>query len=177
MKSTKKLTASVRLPGSRGLLASLLGLGVLGVPSNAGAQLIAPFNTRITVDSQYASMVTAPTDIAWAADGRAVITTKSGLIVIRQTNGDKINRMNVFSGVSMAAEQGLLGVVADPMVANTFYFYVSNGPNDDKHRVMKATLGTDNNFTVDSTPIIAASRNLGGGLEGPMNHNGGGLSI
>jgi glucose/arabinose dehydrogenase len=168
---------AIRLLGAPSLLGALLGLGVLGSPSSAVAQLVAPFNTRITVDNQYVTGATGATDIAWASDGRAVVTTKGGTIVIRQTNGMTIQRTNVFSGVSQTAEQGLLGVVADPMVANTFYFYVSNGPNDDKHRVMKAVLGTDNNFTVDMTPIIAASRNLGGGLQGPANHNGGGLAI
>ncbi len=181
MKPTKMLTATLRgaerSSGARGLLASLFGLGVLAAPSAAVAQLSAPYNGRITVDNQYVTGAAAATDIAWARDGRAVVTTKGGTIVIRQTNGTTVQKTNVFSGVSQAAEQGLLGVVADPMVADTFYFYVSNGPNEDKHRVMKATLGADNNFTVDMTPVIAASRNLGPGLEGPANHNGGGLAI
>jgi glucose/arabinose dehydrogenase len=181
MKPTKMLTATLRGAGrsigARGLLASLLGLGVLAASPSASAQLVAPFNTRITLDQQYVTDAAGATDIAWARDGRAVVTTKGGTIIIRQTNGMKINRTNVFPMVSTTPEQGLLGVVADPVAADTFYFYVSNGPNDDKHRVMKATLAADNNFTVDMTPIIAASRNLGPGLEGPANHNGGGMFI
>jgi MYXO-CTERM domain-containing protein len=159
-------------------LGLLGGLGALGLCGLAHAQLVAPFSTTIDVDPQYVSGATGATDIAWAPDGRAVVTTKSGTIVVRQTNGTTAQRMNVFSNVSQAAEQGLLGVVADPTAANTFYFYVSNGTDSgDRHRVMKAVLNADNTFTVDATPVIAASRNLGPGIQGPANHNGGGLNI
>jgi glucose/arabinose dehydrogenase len=156
----------------------LAGLGVLAASVPARADLVAPFSNTLDVDPQYVSGATGATDIAWAADGRAVITTKGGTIVIRQTSGTTVQRTNVFSNVSQTAEQGLLGVVADPTAANTFYFYVSNGTDTaDRHRVMKAVLNADNTFTVDATPIIAASRNLGPGIEGPANHNGGGMFI
>ena len=159
-------------------LGVLSGLAVLALCGAARAQLVAPFASTIDVDPQYVTGATGATDIAWAADGRAVVTTKGGTIVVRQTNGTTAQRMNVFSNVSQTAEQGLLGVVADPTAANTFYFYVSNGTDaNDRHRVMKAVLNADNTFTVDATPIIAASRNLGPGIQGPANHNGGGLNI
>jgi glucose/arabinose dehydrogenase len=71
-------------------------------------------------------------------------------------------------------------VVADPNVASnrSFYFYVSNGPTADKHRVYLAELaqGSDS-LTVAPVPIIAASRGIGPGLEGPANHDGGGMFI
>jgi hypothetical protein len=161
-----------------GLLASLFGLGAFVCASSARADLVAPFLDRIDVDPTYVTNATGATDIAWATDGRAVITQKNGTIVVRQTNGSQMNRSGVFAGVSMSAEQGLLGVVADPTAANTFYFYVSNGSeSSDRHRVLKAVLAADNSFAVDATPVIAASRNLGLGLAGPANHNGGGLAI
>src|SRR6185503_1975758 len=159
-------------------LAFFAGLGTLGAAGIAHADLVAPFSTRIDTDPMYVTGATGATDIAWAPDGRAVVTTKGGTIVVRLTNGTTVQRANVFSNVSQAAEQGLLGVVADPAVANTFYFYVSNGTDAaDRHRVMKAVLNADNTFTVDATPVIAASRNLGPGIEGPANHNGGGMVI
>src|SRR5688572_436898 len=161
-----------------GFLASLFGLGAFVCASTARADLVAPFLDRIDVDPTYVTNATGATDIAWATDGRAVITQKNGTIVVRQTNGSQMNRSGVFAGVSMSAEQGLLGVVADPTAANTFYFYVSNGSeSSDRHRVLKAVLAADNSFAVDATPVIAASRNLGLGLAGPANHNGGGLAI
>ena len=169
---------SGRVSGVSGCLASLIGLGAFVCASSARADLVAPYLDRIDVDPTYVTNATGATDIAWAADGRAVITQKNGTIVVRQTNGSQMPRSGVFAGVSMSAEQGLLGVVADPTAANTFYFYVSNGSDTgDRHRVMKAVLAADNSFAVDATPVIAASRNLGPGIEGPANHNGGGLSI
>src|SRR5262249_12556910 len=78
-----------------------------------------------------------------------------------------------------SSEKGLLGVVADPNVVSNhaFYFYVSNGPTADKHRVYRAVLDASNTLTVDATPVIAASRGTGPGLEGPANHDGGSLFI
>ena len=64
--------------GPSGLLASLVGLVIFGYPATADAQLVAPYNSQITVDSQYVTGATGATDIAWAPDGRAVVTTKSG---------------------------------------------------------------------------------------------------
>jgi MYXO-CTERM domain-containing protein len=89
-----------------------------------------------------------------------------------------VQRSGVFSNVSSTLEQGLLGVVADPSMANRFFFYVSNGADAaDRHRVFRGVLNADNTFTIDMTPVIGASRNLGGGLQGPANHNGGGMVV
>ena len=76
-----------------------------------------------------------------------------------------------FTGVDTASEKGLLGVVRDDN--DNLYFYVSNGPsNADKHRVYKAQIAADGTVTVDlDTPIVS------GGLEGPANHDGGGMVI
>src|SRR5687768_2205818 len=91
--------------GPSGLLASLVGFFISACPATADAQLVAPYNSRITVDSQYVTGATGATDIAWAPDGRAVVTTKSGTIVVRQTNGMIVQRTGTFSGVSQTAEQ------------------------------------------------------------------------
>ncbi|HEX6274814.1 MAG TPA: PQQ-dependent sugar dehydrogenase [Polyangiaceae bacterium] len=160
------------------MLALLSGFCALGVAGLAQAQLVAPFATAIDVDPQYVNGATGATDIAWAADGRAVVTTRGGTIVVRQANGTTVQRSGVFSNVSSTLEQGLLGVVADPSMANRFFFYVSNGTDAaDRHRVFRGVLNADNTFTIDMTPIIAASRNLGTGLQGPANHNGGGMVV
>src|SRR5262245_66649787 len=107
-----------RAPRAVGLLTAL---GALGASGLAHADLVAPFSNTIDVDPQYVSGATGATDIAWAQDGRAVVTTKGGTIVVRTATGTTVQRPNVFSNVSQTAEQGLLGVVADPTAANTFY--------------------------------------------------------
>lgn len=165
----------------RTLRATLFGASVLSgvmlAPAAAHADLEGLFAEGLDVDTGYVTGVNGATDIAWSGD-RAVITTKNGTLWIRGADGTKTQQMGLFGTVDTEIEKGLLGVVADPASPNTFYFYVSNGTSDaDKHRVLKGTLADDNTMTIDSMPIIAASRNNGPGLEGPANHDGGGLVI
>jgi glucose/arabinose dehydrogenase len=153
---------------------------MLVLAPSAKAALLAPFNTTITVDTQYVNGANGATDIAFSADGRAIVTRKSGQVVVRRADGTLNVVPYPFGGtLDTSSEKGLLGVVADPNVASnfTFYFYVSNGPDNDKHRVYRAVLTATDSLTVDMTPVVAASRGVGPGLEGPANHDGGGLFI
>ena len=159
-------------------------LGLLAACSDPGvarAQLAGTFAGTITVDQQYVTEVNEPTDIAFAADGRAVVTLKAGTVVIRRMDGTKNMVTGQFGMVDTASEKGLLGVVAHPDVAtnNTFFFYVSNGSNNnDKHRVYTGVLTESDGLTVDmANPIIAEAEGNGPGLRGPLNHDGGGLFI
>jgi MYXO-CTERM domain-containing protein len=151
------------------------------VPNVAQAQLAAAFADSVTVDTEYVTGANSATDIAFTADGRAVVTLKNGTIVIRRADGTKAMLTGVFSNVDTASEKGLLGVVSDPDVATNhrFYFYVSNGTNNnDKHRVFSGVLADDNTFTIDTdNPVIAEMVGNGPGLRGPANHDGGGLFI
>src|SRR5262249_47658415 len=121
------------------------------------------------------------TDIAFAGDGRAVVIQKTGEILVRHADGTLVTVAYPFGGMfDSTSEKGLLGVIADPDVVHNraFYFYVSNGPTSDKHRVYRAVLAAAaDSFAVDATPVVAAARGLGPGLEGPDNHDGGGLFI
>ncbi len=143
------------------------------------ADLTPAFQAKLTVDAEFVTGATGATDIAFAADGRAVITTKAGVVVVRGLDGLKVNIPGKFGTVDQQSEKGLLGVVADPNAPDTFYFYVSNGPSDtDKHYVYKGTLSAANELTVDlAHPIVGGSVQGGPGLEGPQNHDGGGLAI
>ncbi|HEX6274813.1 MAG TPA: PQQ-dependent sugar dehydrogenase [Polyangiaceae bacterium] len=167
---------------SKTALASLLaGLGACTLPGVAHAQLAAAFADAVTVDTEYLTGANSATDIAFSADGRAVVTLKGGTIVVRRADGTKNMQMGVFGNVDTQSEKGLLGVVADPGVAtnNTFYFYVSNGSNaNDKHRVYRGVLSANDTFTIDmADPVIAEMNGVGPGLRGPANHDGGGLFI
>jgi MYXO-CTERM domain-containing protein len=164
-----------------GPLAAALALGGFLAAPEARADLVAPYDTAIEVDTSYVTGANGATDIAWAPDGRAVVTCKGGNVVIRNTDGTKTVLSGTFGTVDTGSEKGLLGVVAHPTEANTFFFYVDNGPStDDKHRVYKGVLAASaNTLTIDSAnPIVAAGRNTGDpGLEGPANHDGGGMFI
>ncbi len=134
---------------------------------------------KIDVDTGWATGLPLATDIAFGGDGRAIITRKTGEVVVRQADGTLVNVAYPFGGtLDSASEKGLLGVVADPAVATNhrFYFYVSNGPTSDKHRVYAAVLTPANTLIVDPQPLIAAGPGLPG-LEGPANHAGGGLAV
>ena len=164
-----------------GVHSIVLALATFGMPSVAGAQLAADFADTVTVDTDYVTGANSATDIAFTADGRAVVTLKGGTVVIRRADGTKNMQTGLFGTVDTGSEKGLLGVVADPDVATnaTFYFYVSNGStSDDKHRVFKGVLSASDTFTIDlDNPVIAAENGNGPGLRGPANHDGGGLFI
>lgn len=155
-------------------------LSMLLLSATSHAALAPALVGKVDVDTTWATGLPLATDIAFTGDGRAVITRKSGQVVVRRADGSLVTLAYAFGGtLDTESEKGLLGVVADPAVASNgrFYFYVSNGPtDDDKNRVYRATLSAANALTVDPIPVVAAGPGLPG-LEGPRNHDGGGLEI
>ena len=162
-------------------LAYLAALAVACAPRTAAASLDPPFDATLTEEQAFVSDAGNATDIAFHADGRALITRKTGQVTIRHADGALVEVAGLFPNLDTTSEKGLLGVVADPNVGKngTFYFYASNGPTEDRHRVYKGVLeaGGDT-LSIDlDNPVVAASRQVGPGLEGPANHDGGGLFI
>jgi MYXO-CTERM domain-containing protein len=166
--------------GARGKLGiATAALGLLA-PSPARADLSGDFAAALAVDPGFLTGANGATDIAFAADGRAVVTQKSGIITIRRTDGSKNVLTGTFPDLDTGSEKDLTGIVADPRAGNAFFFYADNGPsNTDKHQVYHGTLEDDDTLTVDlDNPVVAAGVNAGDpGLEGPANHDGGGLAI
>jgi MYXO-CTERM domain-containing protein len=146
----------------------------------ARADVLSPYDDTLSLET-FVSGVDGATDIAWAPDGRVVVVRKDGTITIVDTDGIKSTIDDTFDNVDTESEKGLTGVVADPSVENGFFFYCDNGPTDeDKHRVYHGVLSaSDNTLTVDTdNPIVGPGRNPGDpGLEGPRNHDGGGLVV
>jgi glucose/arabinose dehydrogenase len=160
-----------------GLLALLF---CLHCSRGAHAKLNAPFDQTLVEDQAWVTDASNATDVAFHADGRAIITRKSGELSIRHTNGELVEIIGTFPNLDTSSEKGLLGVVADPGVAmnDTFYFYASNGPTEDRHRVYRGVLHADDTISIDlENPVVGAVRGVGPGLEGPANHDGGGLFI
>ncbi len=179
------LRSRVRRAVFRTALRTALGTALLmaAAPRPVQAQTtVAPaFAGKVTLNASYMKGLTQPTDIAFSADGRALVTTKGGAIVVRHADGSTASIAYPFGGtLDTAQDDGLLGVVADPAVAQNraFYFYATNGPSTDRMRVYRAVLGASaDTLAVDATPIIAASRGLGPGLEGAGDDVGGSLAI
>ncbi len=112
-----------------------------------------------------------PTDVAVLADGRIVVTQRTGTVVTKMTDGSEVE--TPISVQSANNEQGLLGVVAHPSFASNqyLYFYASAGAaTSDRHHVIRYTLQANGTLT-NATPIVTM------GLRGPANHNGGGLQF
>jgi glucose/arabinose dehydrogenase len=162
MRTTKRM--SMTGTAMAGVAASLLVAGA------ARAQLAAGDPANLLTQADWITDLPAPTDLTFVADGRAVITLKSGEVVVASADGKTLKRAAGMFTVDTASEKGLLGVVRDD--ADNLYFYASTGPDNlNRHEVWKAKLGADNVITKDAKPLVS------GGLEGPANHDGGGLVI
>ena len=176
------------------LLNPIRGLASLAITARRGraparGDLAPAFAGKVNVDAGYVTGASNATDIAFSGDGRAVVTRKTGQIVVRRANGTVNVVANPFpstaatnSGpVDTASEKGLLGVVADPDVASNsvFYFYVSNGAHGRRQAPRLSCIPRRPTTPSPSipVPIVGASRDFGPGLEGPANHDGGGLVI
>ncbi|HUM12153.1 MAG TPA: PQQ-dependent sugar dehydrogenase, partial [Myxococcaceae bacterium] len=119
------------------------------------------------------------TDFRFLPDGRVVMTEKTGAVKVRRTDATVVTAGSF--NVDSNSEKGLLGVEVDPQFAsNTFlYFYASDGPTTaNKHRVLKVKLNPDNTLlctgSCSTAPEVTV---LLQNLQGPANHDGGGLAI
>jgi glucose/arabinose dehydrogenase len=151
---------------------SFYALIVLGcLPRGASAQLAPGDPADNFTLGDWITGVPGVTDLTFLSDGRAVITAKRGQVVLADGNGMIIKNPAFTFTVDVRSEKGLLGVVRDD--SDNLYFYASAGPDDaDKHRVYKGRAAADGTVTVDlQNPVVS------GGLEGPANHDGGGMII
>jgi len=159
---------------NRNALTSALGaVAMLCATASPAATLAAGEPAGAFDLTLFASTLDQPTDIAILPDGRAVITERRGNVVIRKVDKTLVDAGTI-TVFSQQAEQGLLGVVADPDFASnkTLYFYASAGADTaNRHQVLKITLGDDDKLASGRTAIVDK------GLEGPANHDGGGLVI
>jgi MYXO-CTERM domain-containing protein len=115
-----------------------------------------------------------PTDLAALPDRRVVIIEQGGGIHVRRADGTLQRDVASVPGMlDSSSEKGLLGVVPDPAFGqnHVLYFYASVGDTANKHKVLRATMADDNSLTWTATPIVDTN------LQGPANHDGGGLIV
>jgi glucose/arabinose dehydrogenase len=143
----------------------------LGAPALALAQLEPGAPASNFTLAPWLDGVNNVTDIAFLKDGRAVVTRKQGEVILVGLDGRVLFRPAAQMTVDSGSEKGLLGVVSDD--ADNLYFYASTGgDNADKHKVYKGRVEANGTVTIDmARPIVT------GGLEGPANHDGGGMVI
>lgn len=129
-----------------------------------------PDNT-FNLDDTFVTNLGAVTSLRFLPDGRMLIAEKAGDLSIRQTDGT-ITLVHSFT-VDSSSEKGLLGLAVDPNFSQTnrIFVYYSGGPSDaNKHRVSSFVLNGD---TLDQNSESVLVENI----EGPANHDGGGLTI
>jgi MYXO-CTERM domain-containing protein len=148
--------------------ALLVTLGL--AQGQARAQLAAGDPANNFVLQNWVTGINNATDVAWLKTGRAIVIRKTGQVAMLDWQGNVINPMAARLTVDSRSEKGLLGVVVDDQ--DNIYLYASMGDDDtNKHRVLKAR-AVGNDVVVDlDNPVLSM------GLEGPANHDGGGLII
>jgi glucose/arabinose dehydrogenase len=140
------------------------------LPAAAQAQLADGAPSAELVLSDWAADVEGVTDVAFLSDGRGVITMKDGDVAVVNRDGTMLKRVAAHFQADVESEKGVLGVVRDD--ADNLYFYASTGATDaSKHEVWRGRAAADGTITIESKPLVT------GGLEGPANHDGGGLVI
>jgi glucose/arabinose dehydrogenase len=152
-------------------LTSSTALGVSACTHAAHAQLAGGEPAEGFELSTWRSGLDKVTDLAFLSDGRAVVTLKAGKAVLLGPGGVVLNPSALNLQVDSASEKGLLGVVVDD--SDNLYFYASDGSEtSDKHHIYKGQLDPDGKVNLDTSKSI-----IGNGLEGPANHDGGGMVI
>jgi MYXO-CTERM domain-containing protein len=130
--------------------------------------------------ANWATGLTNATDIAFLADGRAVITLKGGGIRVGRDGDNLTAAGNITVSTGGENERGLLGVAAlrsfretpdGSEAQRTVFFFASVSGANAPQAVFRGVVQANNNMVVvDPMPIT-------GGLAGNRNHNGGGLVV
>ncbi len=156
-------------------LAAALWLGAGGAAADSLADGIV--SEQLTMDDEFVTGLDQPTAIAFLPDGRVLIAERTGGLHVRMADGTMTTAATMEVDFSHG-ERGLLNVLPHPEFEDNhlLYFYYSataenGGTSADRHRVATIELGDDNLLDMSTEQILLQ------GLQGPANHNGGGLSI
>lgn len=89
-----------------------------------GAQTVAPQLPPGFSDTVVAN-VPAPTALTWTPDGRMVITSKPGRVIVRHEDGTRTAALDISARVCDEIERGLVGVAVDPNFVTNRFIYLS----------------------------------------------------
>jgi len=172
---------------SLALLISALG----STPPPEGAAAVPPGFT----DTLLADNIVWPTALAFAPDGRMLVTTQNGRLRVYDLNGallaTALNFADLtrwpFNQACTNSERGLLGIAVDPNFANNNYIYVyytfnrfqsgnpcptGSGNNTPVNRVSRFVLPANNSIvTTTQTVLLDNIPSING------NHNGGDINF
>ena len=108
--------------------------------------------------------VPAPTALTWTPDGRMVITSKPGRVIVRHEDGTRTIALDISARVCDDIERGLVGVAVDPDFATNRFLYLYythevrgscgvRGP-DPANRVSRFVLGDDDTIAPGSEKVL-----------------------
>jgi len=125
--------------------------------------------------------VAAPTAIAFTPDGRLLVTTQTGRLMVLPAAGGTVTALDLSSIVCTNSERGLLGVAVDPAFASNRYvylFYTFNKSGTCDRNTASAPINRVSRFTLPDTNVVSRSSELillDNILSPNGNHNGGDL--
>ena len=147
-------------------------------PTRLGGQVVAPLLPAGFSDAAIAT-VSAPTALTWTPDGRMLVTSKAGRVIVRREDGTQTTALNISARVCDDTERGLVGIAVDPAfeVNHFVYLYYTHevrgacgvqNPNP-VNRVSRFVLGDDDSIAGASEKVlvdhIASPRGLPGGQQ------------
>ena len=128
-----------------------------------GAQTVAPRLPDGFTDSVVAN-VAAPTALTWTPDGRMVITSKPGRVIVRHEDGTRTVALDISPRVCDDLERGLVGVAVDPAFATNRFLYLyythkvrgscGEGGPDPANRVSRFVLADDDTIAGRSERVL-----------------------
>src|SRR4051794_35958171 len=125
--------------------------------------------------------VGAPTAVAWTPDGRMVVTSQPGRVIVRREDGTRTKALNISAKVCDDEERGLVGIAVDPNFRRNHFLYLyythevrgscgAAGP-DPANRVSRFVLRNDDVIARRSEQILVdllaspAAHHVAGDLE------------
>ncbi len=166
------------------LMAGLLLIAFFYAPQITTATTPTDFVDSKVVDTTDSSNLASPTALAFTPDGRMLITTQPGKLMIYQSTGLVTTPALTFPGTKICSngERGLLGIAVDPNYAANGYIYVyytfnrlnscsNDATNSPVNRVSRFTLppGSDTINIASELVLLDHIPSLN------SNHNGGDL--
>lgn len=95
-------------------------------PSRAARQGVHAIGSRLPAgfSDTVVAEVGSPTALTWTPDGRMVVTSKPGLVIVRRADGTQVTALDISARVCDDAERGLVGVAVDPAFETNHFLYV-----------------------------------------------------
>jgi glucose/arabinose dehydrogenase len=104
---------------SSALIVAVVSVVAFAVPASAEVTVPPGFSDRVVT-----TLITSPTDIEFAPDGRLFVAEQAGRVLIVQPDGSVLTFLDISAKVDSTAERGLSSIAFDPDFASNRYVYL-----------------------------------------------------